>query len=92
MWYGYGGCTIKWEESRGSIGDELEVEYYGGDGQDRYKLGICLPFVMVLLLSNYRGILYLGQTPSTTIWPNQPGHITSGRLICLMSPCTVSFP
>jgi hypothetical protein len=34
MWYGYGGCTTRREESRGSIEDELEEEYYGGDGQD----------------------------------------------------------
>jgi hypothetical protein len=34
MRYGYGGCTTRREERRGIIGDEIEVEYYGGDGKD----------------------------------------------------------
>jgi hypothetical protein len=34
MRYGYGGCTTRQEESKGSIRDEIEVEYYGGDGKD----------------------------------------------------------
>jgi hypothetical protein len=33
MKYEYGGCTTRREESRGSIGDDLEVEDYGGDGK-----------------------------------------------------------
>jgi hypothetical protein len=34
MRYGYGGCTTRREESRGSIGDKLEEEDYGGDGNN----------------------------------------------------------
>jgi hypothetical protein len=89
MRYGYGGCTTRQEESRGSIGDDIEVEYYGGDGKDLYKEGISI--FMVLLIRNYRGIIYLGQTPSTPIWTDQPKHIPHGELLYIMSPCTVAF-
>ena len=34
MWYEYVGCNARRGERRGSIGDELEVEDYGGDGHD----------------------------------------------------------
>jgi hypothetical protein len=92
MWYGYGGCTTRWEERRGSIEDELEEKYYGEDGLNFYKKYICLQIVKVLLLINSRSILYLGQTPSMSIWPDQIKHISYGKLLCLLTPYTISFP
>jgi len=54
--------------------------------------GICLPWVMVILRSNCHGILYLGQTPLTSIFTAHYGHVTSSELLFLPYPCTITFP
>jgi hypothetical protein len=32
--YGYGGCTTRREDNKEIIGENIEVEDYGGDGHD----------------------------------------------------------
>jgi len=54
--------------------------------------GICLPWVIVVLGRNFHGMLYLGQTPLTPIFPDQYGHNPSSELFCLPYPCTITFP